>query len=96
MVATRATSPHQGGIALCYQDSKYWQVELVQRHGPNVISFELVTGRQRYPVVGAYIPPADISTIEYVERALGRFQNSRRQPLLLGDLNVDLASATSA
>jgi len=65
--ATKARVHNQGGVALVYWDSPYWQVESVQRHGPNVISAILVMGHRWHPLVGAYIPPEDLSTLEYVE-----------------------------
>jgi endonuclease/exonuclease/phosphatase family metal-dependent hydrolase len=76
-------------VALFYRDSPYWQVESIRRYGPNVISFELVTGSRRIPAVGAYVPPADLSTMEFVNRAMEALPQGLR-PLLLGDLNVDL------
>jgi hypothetical protein len=88
VVATKAISPHQGGIALIYRTSEYWQVESVRCHGPNVIGFQLVTGERRYSCVGGYIPPSDVSTIQYVGQAFDRLPTGRR--IFLGDLNVDL------
>lgn len=92
--ATTARSRHQGGIALFYRDSPYWQVESVSNHGPNVISFELVTGYRRVPCVGVYIPPNDLTTLEFLLQALDRFQN--RDPIVLGDLNIDMQSPRDA
>jgi hypothetical protein len=68
-VATKAIIPHQGGIALIYRTSEYWQVESVRCHGPNVIGLQLVTGEMRFSCVGCYIPPSDVSTIQYVSQA---------------------------
>jgi hypothetical protein len=90
VVATDACSHSQGGVALFYRELDCLQVESVCKHGPNVISFELVTGRRHTPIVGAHIPPADLETIEHITRAMERFPG--RDPLLLGDLNVDLGS----
>jgi exonuclease III len=92
--ATRAHAHFQGGIALVYWDSEYWQIESEQCHGPNVISAYLVTGYRRIPLVRAYIPPGDDSTMEHVERALTRFANGPA-PLLLGDLNCNLEDPQS-
>jgi hypothetical protein len=79
---------NQGGIALIFTNSLYFQIESQQKHGPNVISFILVTGQQRYPMIGAYIPPNDTTTLHYISRANNRFAG---QPIiLLGDINVDL------
>jgi hypothetical protein len=48
----------------------------------------LVTGKQRYPIIGAYIPPHDTTTLFYISKASERFAG---QPVILvGDINVDL------
>ena len=61
--ATDAPSRHQGGVALFYRDSDLFQVEAYQNFGPNVISFQLVSGQRRWHVVGCYIPPTCTTTI---------------------------------
>jgi endonuclease/exonuclease/phosphatase family metal-dependent hydrolase len=88
--ATSARSHSQGGVALFFHDSAQWQVESICRFGPNVISCQLVTGLRQIPVVGAYIPPADESTLEFIRQAVGDLPQWC-SPLLLGDLNVNLA-----
>lgn len=94
VVATDAPSKHQGGIALFYRESEYWQVESLVKHGPNVISFELVSGRRRTPMIGGYIPPDDLTTLPHISAALTRFSGHRdaKRLVFLGDLNVDLSS----
>ena len=94
--ATQAASPHQGGIALVYQTSSHWQIESEMRHGPNVLSCWLVTGANtRIPIVGAYVPPNDFNTVDqYISQAFERFPAGAK-PLLLGDLNADLADPRS-
>lgn len=86
--ATTAASPHQGGIALVHRQGENWQVESEKCHGPNTISFELVSGGKRFSCVGTYIPPKDTTTIMHVVQAFERLPNQPR--ILLGDLNVDL------
>ena len=45
--ATVAVNHSQGGVAIFWCDgADTWQVESEHAHGPNVMSFELVTGRQ--------------------------------------------------
>jgi len=44
VTATGAPSAHQRGVALFFRESQRWQVESVVKHGPNVVSFELVSG----------------------------------------------------
>ena len=93
--ATEAMSRNQGGIAMFYRDSPFFQVESVVKHGPNVISLELVTGRRRFPIVGAYVPPSDTTTLEFIQKAFDRFQE-RKDVVLMGDLNVDLCRPDGA
>ena len=90
VLATNAVSHHQGGIALVYRESPYFQVESSQRHGPNVMSAVIVSGNSRYGVVGAYIPPADSTTLAHIASALARFPS--RKVILVGDLNLNLDS----
>ena len=49
---------------------------------------QLVTGLRRIPVVGAYIPPADKTTIEFIMQNMHSLPH-RCKPLLLSDLNVN-------
>ena len=89
VIATNAPSKHQGGVALFYRDSDQFQVEAYQSFGPNVISFQLVSGRRRWFVVGCYIPPTCNTTIEQVTQALSH-RPDNAELLVVGDLNVDL------
>jgi len=90
VLATDAVSPHKGGIAFFWRERPNWTVESQACHGPNVISFELVTGGRRSLVIGAYISPSetDGSTLAAIEAAKARRPGLRS--ILLGDLNVDL------
>ena len=89
VVASNAVSHRQGGVALVFKDSPHWQVESTRCFGPNVISAEIVTGPRRIPLVGAYIPPDDTTTLAHVEQALNPFRG-RNDLVMLGDLNVPL------
>ena len=95
VLATSAPSPHQGGIAMFYKDSPRWHVESVRYHGPNVMSCMLVTASRRFGVVGAYLPPADTDTLDYLTAALDCFPRDCI-PVVLGDLNVDLDDLRTA
>ena len=89
VVATNARAHFQGGVALFYKNSPDWQVESVRHHGPNVISFQLVAASRRWGVIGAYVPPSDLDTVEYIIQAFEALPRAI-PPILLGDLNVDL------
>ena len=51
----------------------------------------LVTGLIRTPLVGAYLPPSTLEYLPDLEEALKRFKD----PIVLGDLNVDLCKVRS-
>ena len=82
-------SKQRGGVALCYRKSDHFEVEETVKHGPNVMAFQLETGRRRYYVVGAYLPPSDTTTIDHVRSAWAQCPKGCT-PWLLGDLNVNL------
>jgi exonuclease III len=86
---TSARSHSQGGMALFFRNSALWQVESIRRFGPNIISCQLVMSQRRIPVVGAYIPLADESTLEFIRQAMDSLSQWCK-PLRLGDLNVNL------
>ncbi len=96
MIASRATSPQQGGIALLWRESENlgFLVETVSIVSPNVLTFQLVTGGVRFFVIGAYIPPADTTGVDDLRDAWGKCP-SNCKPLLLGDLNINFGSPHS-
>ena len=81
-----------GGIALLVMENDAFTIENEKVVCPNVISFEMVTGRhKRWFVVGCYLPPSDkegetqrmvIAALE--DRPVGTC------PIVVGDLNSDL------
>ena len=91
VAATNVPRVLQGGVALFWKESKGYKVKEARIWAPNVLTFELVMVKDRYYVMGTYISPSDLTTLEHVE-------NARRQcpkgckPLLIGDLNVNLES----
>ena len=89
VVATDAPSAHQGGIALCVRENDIFEVEETKIWHPNVLSFELVTGVDRYFVVGCYIPPDDLVPLDHIKTAWKECPKGCK-PLLVGDMNIDL------
>ena len=60
ILAAAADSDRRGGVALSVRETDYFTVENEKAVGPNIISFELVTGRrqiERWCVVGCYLLP---------------------------------------
>ena len=89
VVATDAPSRHRGGIAMFYREGAGFAVEEVRQYGPNVLSFEVVSGRRRWYIVGCYVAPDDAQTIDRVVTALGD-QPKGTALIVAGDLNTDL------
>ncbi len=91
IITTEAKSQHIGGVALFYRINKNWHIEGTKAYGPNVIGAELVSGKKRWKLIGAYIPPSetDNATIDQIQRAAA--SSAKETPIiLLGDLNVAL------
>jgi hypothetical protein len=65
VIVSKAASPHQGGIALLWENEhRGFEVEAVKVCTPNLLTFQLVTGEEQYYVMGVYIPPADMTGVE--------------------------------
>ena len=89
--STHAPSKWQGGISLFWRTSGTYEIEQVEIRGPNVLSFQLVSGAARWYIIGCYIPPNDLTTLTHVDEAW-RACPKGCLPILLGDLNVNLAA----
>ncbi len=88
--ASNAVSVRQGGIALFWRDNDLYEIKESKICGPNVLSFKLVTGKTRFYVVGAYLPPSDPGTaLMHVKQAWKECPNGCK-PILLGDLNANI------
>ena len=65
VISSTAASPQQGGVALLWEEGHQdFEVEAVTIVSPNLLTFQLVTGEERYFVMGAYIPPADTTGVD--------------------------------
>ena len=90
--ATDAPSRWCGGVALFWRECDGCTVEEQRAWGPNVLSFQLVTGRGRFYCIGAYSPPsaaAETDTIGDVQQAWESCPKNH-EPILMGDFNADL------
>ncbi len=55
---SKVASLHQGGIGLIWwEDHDGFEVKAVWPLTPNLMTFQLLTGDERYYVMGIYIPP---------------------------------------
>ena len=58
IIASKATSHSQGGVALVWKEGHdSFEVEAATVATPNLLTFQLVTGYERFYVMGIYIPP---------------------------------------
>ena len=73
-----------------YCKANHFAIKELRLHSPSVISFQLVTGRRKWHVVGCYISPSNASTIEDVTASI-RDQPYGAELLVSGDLNANLA-----
>jgi exonuclease III len=71
IISTKAKSSHQGGVAIFYRSSNNWHIEGTKEYGHNVKLAELVSGKKRWILVGAYIPPSeeDGTTLDHIQAA---------------------------
>ena len=60
---TEASIPQRGGIEVFYRKAENFLLEALYLHGPNTVSFQVVTGQQQWHAVGCYISPDNSSTI---------------------------------
>ena len=89
-----STGGSQGGMWLVSQDRPNgWGIELTRFHGTNVVSCEIIAGRIRTPLVGAYLLPSTLNHLPDLEEDLYRFQVL--YPIFIGDLNIDLDAIRS-
>ena len=59
-------SARRVGVAVFYCEVEHFSIKELFLHGLNVISFQLVTGRRQWHVVGCYIAPRYALAIEEV------------------------------
>jgi hypothetical protein len=62
VILLKAASPQQGGVALLWRsEHRDFEVEAVNIISPNILTFQLVMGEDWFFVLGAYIPPPDMT-----------------------------------
>ena len=91
VIAMDSPSRHCGGVALFYRSEPHFVVEAVEKFGPNVLGFQLATGARRWYIVGAYIAPEDMETMERVVAAIGKKPRGA-ELMVAGDFNADIAA----
>ena len=87
-MVTAVLSAHRGSVEIFYRKAEYFAIEELCLHGPNVISFQLVTGKWRCHVVESYIDPSNALTIDEVDAAI-RDQTYGAEILVAGNINAN-------
>jgi hypothetical protein len=88
VLISKVASPHQGGIGLIWrEDHNGFEVKAVWPLTPNMMSFQLVTGDERFYVMGIYIPPNCTSGVDDL-RVAWEVCPADCTPLVIGDLNI--------
>jgi hypothetical protein len=65
-----------------------FEVESAKFLTPNLLTFQLVTGDERFYCMGVYIPPTDTMGVEDLQAAWEACPDGC-MPLILGDLNIN-------
>jgi hypothetical protein len=85
---SKAASPHQGGIGSSGGRTKDgFEVKAVRPLILNLMSFQLVTGNERYFIMGIYIPPNCTTGLADL-RVACKACPADCTPLVVGDLNI--------
>ncbi len=83
------------GLAFFWMASDLYKAEEVELRGPNVLSFQLVSGATRFYIVGCYILPNNLTTLMHVKEAWMTCPKGCL-PIVLGDMNVNLATRATS
>ena len=60
----------------------------VRFSGSNVVSYKILTSRQRNPIIGAYLPPSTLDQLPDIWESL--YQLPGREFIVIGKLNADI------
>jgi hypothetical protein len=92
ILASKAARHNQGGIALLWKENcGDYEVELACIIMPNLLTFQLVTGKKRFNCMGVYIPPTDTMVVKDLWDACEACP-AGCTPLVLGDLNINFSN----
>ena len=71
---------------MCWKSGESFEVEETNKCSPNVVTFKLMMGEDWFYVMGAYISPSELDTLEQVQSAWVNCPTGCI-PMLLEDLN---------
>ncbi len=89
ILVSKVTSHNQGGIALSWKENHPgYEVESARIATLNLLTFQLVTGNERFYCMGIYTAPTDTMGVEDLWAAWKACPEGCI-PLVLGDLNIN-------
>ena len=90
IMCSMAASSHQGELVLMWkEDDSKFEVKLVLfNNGPNIVTFQLATGDERFYVIGIYTPPDCDNGVDNFWRAWEACPQGCK-PIVLGDLSIN-------
>ena len=90
IMCLKAGSGHQGGLALMWkEDDPKFEVKLVLfNNSPNIMTFQLATGDERFYLIGIYIPQDCKKGVDDLRRAWEACPQGCKL-IVLGDLNIN-------
>jgi hypothetical protein len=89
-MCSKAVSGHQGGVALVWKenDRKFEVESVLFNNGPNIVTFQLTTGDERFYVIGIYVPPDCSKGVDDLRGAWEACPQGCK-PIVLGDFNIN-------
>ena len=95
VILTKATSHKQGGVALSWKEGHdSFEVKAAHVTTPNLITFQLIMGYERFYVMGIYIPPNNTIGVDELWTAWNACPDNCVS-LVLGDLNNNFEHSQS-
>ena len=72
IMCSKAVSIRQGGAGLLWRegDSRFEVKSVAFRNGPNILTFQVLTGDRQYYVVGGYIPPNCCNGVDEIQAVM--------------------------
>ena len=90
IMCSKAVSGHQGGVAIMWKenDPKFEVESVLFNNGPNIVTFQVTTGDERFYVIGIYVPPDCSKGVDDLRGAWEACPQGCK-PIVLGDLNIN-------
>ena len=91
IMCSKAVSTRQGGVGLLWKngDSRFEVKSFAFKNGPNIVTFQVVTGNRQYYVGGVYIPPNCHLGVDEIRAAMEACPLGCT-PIVMGDLNANI------